>query len=109
MGWWLFVSGVVCSFSGVRECAGRVVGVCEGLVLVGQAVGLSMPGRPFGLMCSPLLLPPYVGVSTQVEMGVGVVCERLEGAAESLRVMAREFEETDERVAQGFDALSAGL
>ena len=74
-----------------RTHASHVDQIKDGLGEVTSASQAAMAGLPFGVLCSPLFLPPYEGVST--------VSERIGTGASSVRQVASSFETTDTEAA----------
>ena len=58
-----------------------------------------MAGLPFGVLCSPLFLPPYEIAKTGFDSGVSTVSERIGTGASSVRQVASSFETPDTEAA----------
>ena len=85
-----------------RTHASHVDQIKDGLGEVTSASQAAMAGLPFGVLCSPLFLPPYEIAKTGFDSGVSTVSERIGTGASSVRQVASSFETTDtEAASQG--------
>ena len=82
-----------------RTHASHVDQVKDGLGEVTSASQAAMAGLPFGVLCSPLFLPPYEIAKTGFDSGVSTVSERIGTGASSVRQVASSFETTDTEAA----------
>jgi len=84
----------------VWRSAGRVVErAAEDVQTARAAGGAALPPDAFGLMCSPLLLPPYLVVAGLVDVVLGSVAEGLRKTATNLDAAAASFEQNEQQAA----------
>ncbi|WP_103062664.1 type VII secretion target [Actinomyces qiguomingii] len=82
-----------------RTHAGHVADVADELGTIDQASDAALSGLPFGVICTPLFAPAYAVAKLAFDSGTSALGGQLEDDAQTLKVVATDFEETDSQAA----------
>ncbi len=97
------------SLSGIRAGAQQISSIADDVSLASDASIQALSPSAFGLLCSPLLLPPYLGVGGAAMGMITSAAERERRIAEDLREMATEYEEADNSIGRTFNTMERSI
>lgn len=89
----------------LRTAAGQADEVASLVTAAKQASGAALSDNAFGLICSPLMLPPYLLVQAAADLMMASASKAVSTSAQNLIDAAARFELTDEGSASNISAL----